>query len=181
MPRFFKMLVVLTVSNAAFAQTEHAVEPKTMLGFLKPGMHVGVRSITGTPSVILTTYTEGNYAVARDLQRDQSFGVNFGDAKKVAETNSTVRKELDAYLSRQNLTDASTERIRIMPLVGTSLGTLVAIGDDFVLFELEGESKRRRIIPKASIGSIYLDANPIRFYGRSLRSRTTDSATPAAR
>lgn len=60
----------------------------------------------------------------------------------------------------------------------TTFGTVSAIGDDFVLLDLNDEQKRKRVIPKASIGTIYLNASPVRLM--SARSRVTSRESAAA-
>ena len=168
-PRFLAIAIALAASNVAFAQNDAAAVPKTMLGFFKPGMRLGVSSIEGTTSVILRTYTEDDYKVARDLAK--RLGASVKSAASVAETNASVRTQLQEYVSRLDLPDASIDGIMIMPIVRISLGTVVAAGDDYLLLDLDGQPKRKRIIPKASIGTIYLDANPIRFFDPGARSR----------
>lgn len=79
------------------------------------------------------------------------------------ETNEAVREELTALISRRELSEPEVEGIRLIPLVRTSLATVRVIGGDFVLVELNEDTKRRRLIPKSRVGSIYLDANPVRF------------------
>ena len=170
MPRFLAIAFAIAASSVAFAQTDTAVAPKTMFGFLKPGMRLGVSPVQGTASVILSTYTEDDYKVAQDL-KDQ-LGASLKSASSIAETNPSVRAKFQEHVSKLNLSDDFKNRIMIMPLFGTSFGTVVAVGDDYLLLNLGGEHNGKRIIPKASIGTIYLDANPVRFVDPDARSRS---------
>ena len=74
-------------------------------------------------------------------------------------------KELDAFVEKlaQEYPDAKAEKIKICPISGTHLGTIRGIGDDFVLFEFEGEARYRRVLPKSKIGHIDLDGQAVRF------------------
>jgi len=169
----FRLLAIafaLSASNAGFAQTDLDATPKTMLGFLQPGMRLGVSSVAGTTSVVLRTYTENNFTLAQDLARQ--LGRSLMSATFVAKTNPTVSKELEEYATRLTLTPEAKDRLMLAPPVRTSFGTVTAVGDDFVLLDLDDEQKGKRVIPKASIGTIYLDANPVRFIHHPARSRT---------
>ncbi len=167
MPRFLLILGVLMAPSAAFAQADTDM-PKTMLGFLKSGMHLGVSSVEGTTSVILHTYTDEDYTVARELENQ--IGRTLKSAASVAETNPVVRKELDEYIERIGQPDESRSHLVIAPFLRTTFATVISVGDDYVLINLDGEQERKRVIPKASIGTIYVDANPIRFLNTSRRS-----------
>ena len=61
------LTLLVAMSHATFAQSDDASMPNTMLAFLKPGMRVGVRSVDGTTSVLLSVYADDQYTVARDL------------------------------------------------------------------------------------------------------------------
>ena len=170
--RILAILIAFAVSNASFAQENFAEFPNTMLGFLRPGMHLGITSVEGTTSVIIRTYSDDGYAVARDLAKQ--LGASLKSASSVAETNTTVRAELQAYVSRLSLPAASAGRIMIRPFARTLFGKVVVVGDDYFLLDLDGEQQPKRIVPKASVGTIYLDANPIRFINPSARVRTAN-------
>lgn len=168
--RFLAILLALSTSHVANGQSEADVVPKTMLEFLEPGMHLGVATVEGTTNVILHTYTQDDYAVAKDLVKQ--LGSSFKSATSVAETNATVHSELQAYISRLEPPLANVDHIMILPLIRTSFGKIVAVGDDFVLLALDGEQKRKRVIPKTSIATVYLNSNPIRFIDRYARLQT---------
>lgn len=170
LPRVLAIAITFAASSVVFGQADAAAVPRTMFGFLKPGMCLGIVSVEGTTNVTLHTYTEVDYKVAQEL-KDQ-LGTSLKSASSIAQTNAFVRDKLEEYVSRHNLSDDSRKHIMIMPPVRTSFGIVVAVGDDYLLLNLDREHDGKRIIPKASIGSIYLDANPVRFIDPGARSRS---------
>ena len=162
MLRFVALVFALSVSSSLVAQSEVSDTPRTMLQFLKQGDLVGVQSIDGTTSVVISTYTKDRFAIAKQIA---SRGRSMMNAKQIADSNELIRKEYDNYVSRRESAGVVEDKLMVMPLIRTSLGTIVGSGDDYVMIKFEGEPRRRCVIPEASIGKIYLDANPIRFFG----------------
>lgn len=97
----------LCVSGVAFGQTETRAMPKTMLGFLKPGMRVGVSPVQGSPSVVLRTFTEDNYKVAKEFSKQ--LGLSMKLATSVAQSNPIVAEEVERYARRLTLTSQEKE------------------------------------------------------------------------
>ncbi len=169
--RFIAIAIALATSSLAYAQTEAVTAPKTMFGFLKPGMHLGITVVEGTTNLIIDTYTEGEYKVAREL--NEQLGGSPKTASSIAENNAYVRTKLQEYAAKQNLSEDSKNRIIIPAPIRKSFGTIVTVGDDYLLVKLDDD--KRRIIPKASIGTIYLDADPVSFYDPDARARSRKS------
>lgn len=156
-----EILCVLTASTTAVAQTDvKPAVPATMLSYLDAEMRVGIKSVEGTASVLLYVYTEDDYETALSINK---FGLD-------PINNSVVKHEVDAFMERNGLVDASKGQVMVVP-PRQIYGRIEAVGDDYLLIGLEvdtnsepkGKSQRRRIIPKSSIGSIDLDASPVRF------------------
>ena len=167
--RLLAIAIVLATSSLACAQTDAGAAPKTMLGFLTPGTHLGITTVEGTTSVIIHTYSEDDYKVARELKVQLAGSPK--TASSVAETNAYVRTKLREYATKHNLSDESKNRIIIGASLRKSFGIVVAAGDDYLLLKLDGDDPKRRVIPKASIGTIYLDVNPVPFYDPDASAR----------
>jgi hypothetical protein len=56
-----------------------------------------------------------------------------------------------------------------------TFGRVKAVGGDYVLIEIDGESKKQMAIPDSSLSRVYLDASPIRFFSRPSRNTSSDS------
>jgi hypothetical protein len=168
------MLCLLALTPTALAQSIATADvkpaaPATMFSYLATDMRVGIKNVEGTASVLLYIYTEDDYATALATTK-------LGQAPlklEAAKANPAIKRELDAYMTRNDLTDSSADRIRLLtPTRITVFGRIDAIGDDYLLIGLDRDiksdpnatSRRRRLIPKWSIGSIDLDANPVRFF-----------------
>jgi len=161
--RHFALLAFLVaMPHVALGQSDHESMPSTVLGFLKPGTRVGIRSVEGTADVVLTVYDDEQYSIARVLGKR---GPALTSAAALAKEYPAVRKQLNAYVEKlpQKDRDTDAEKIRVFPMVRTFFGTIRRIGDDFVLIELEGEAKQRRVLPKSKIGHIDLDGQAVRF------------------
>lgn len=159
------LTVCLNVTAIAQAPLPDGPSPgrsKTMLRFLKPGDLVGVQSFDGTTSVVVSTYSEDQFELARAILKRGRTTIN---AKKFAAENSRVQKSLEDYLARNQGLGIVEDRLSIIPLMRTSLGKVSEVGKDCILVEFDGVSTRRCVIAKSSIGKIYLDAIPIRFAG----------------
>lgn len=167
------MLGFLALLPTALAQSIGTADlkpadPATMFSYLTTEMRVGIRSVEGTSSVLLYIYTEEDYTT---VVATTKLG-RTSRASEAAKANPAIQRELDAYLARSDISASSLERIRLLTPTRTVFGRIEAIGDDYLLIGLDADlkshpnatSRRRRIIPKLSIGSIDLDANPIRFF-----------------
>ncbi len=154
---------------AASASAEDESLPKNMLGFLKPGMRVGIRAVEGTTNVFLDVYTDEQYGVALDLAA--LVGRRSVAATKFADDHPVIRKDLDVFVERlaERSPDANARNVTIFPLLRTSFGSISSIGDDYVLIDREGDTKRRLILARSSIARIDLDAEAVRFIHPSMR------------
>ena len=133
--------------------------PHEMFDYLKPGMYVGMERLNGTASVALNVYSDGqdgNLVVARSLKGAGPKGVN---ADEFAKDHPAVRNQL-AELKRQPA--AEKLQLRIRGARDITLGRITGIGVDHLLIELDERSKLR-LLPKAAIGHIDLDADPATF------------------
>ena len=170
--RFFTMALLLAASNISLGQSPNTEAPTRLIGFFTPGMGVGIQSIEGSSNVIVHTYTDANFAVEKQIQIN---GRDLGsiDAAKFATQSEPVRTALEQHLKKLDAADASERKIWLMPLIRTTLGRVKAIGDNYILIEIEGDEKPRMVIAELSISKIYLNATPIRFISTPSRNVST--------
>ncbi len=172
----FAFAIVSSAQDVSNAEV-HPASPKTMFAYLATGMHVGVKSVDGTASVLIFVYTDEDYKTALATSKITGRGAV---AKDAAASNPAIQRELDAYMVRHNLAEEAVDRLYVISAFRTTFGTLEAIGDDYLMIEIDDDikvdtnstSKRRRIIPKSSIGSIDLDANPVQIVDTRPPSRS---------
>ena len=162
MRSFLSLLLMFGLCVSAASQAPIQSESRKMLRFLKSGDSVGVQAVDGTTSVVISIYTQEKYKLAKAISERGRATTN---AQEFAAENELVRKALGKYVLQHAGESLAEEELIVMPLIRTSLGTVAEIGDDYVLIELDDAAKRRCVYAKASIAKIYLDANPIRFYG----------------
>lgn len=164
---------VLVAASTVDAQSSGTTAPSPaapakFFSYLKTDMRVGIKSIEGTASVTLHVYTEDEYELALATR-------NPAQALSIPR----VKRKLSAYMKRNGLDDSAASRISLVPPFRTVFGRIDAIGDDYLLIglddtntsEQDGKARRRRIIPKWSIGAIDLDADPVRFIAHPQRTR----------
>ena len=165
-----------TVAILAFVLSPSAVQsddgplPDNLLGFLKPGMQVGLQSVEGATGFFVDVYTPEEYKIAIELSEA---GARTSSAQEFAGTRPAVQKRLDAFIEklREKSPEASVSRVWLMPLTRRWFGTISAIGNDYVLMTREGEAKSRRVLAESAIVRIDLDAEAIRFRYRPPRRR----------
>ena len=166
MNRTFLTLLSLLLAPTLLAQSSPADEavPENLLGFLKPGMSIGIHSIDGTSDVRVTVYSSGELRIAQDSQ--------ILDLEELAERYGSVRMEA-ADLATAN------HAVRLVPGRRITFAEIEAIGNDYVLVKLLGDGgdhpvvwqsrntastkSRRQVLSKTSISRIDLDGAGARF------------------
>jgi len=161
------MTMVFAASSIGIAQAQDTEAPKRLLGFFAPGMPVGIQTVEGSSNVIVRTYSDVNFAVAKEIA---DRGPATIDAEELATQSEPVRAALDKHLKRLG-SATSSEKIKVLviPLIRTTLGRIKAVGDNYILIEIDGEEKASVAITDASISKVYLNATPIQFLSRPSR------------
>jgi len=145
-----------------------------MLSFLATDMRVGITAMEGTLVVAISTYSDEDYAIAVETKNLERYPL----AAEAAPGNLAIQRELEEFMKLNDLAEDSLEYIRIATPSRTSFGRIESVGDEHVLVRLGDHSAegrkarlgRRKIIPKSFIGSIELNAMPVRFGGFPLRT-----------
>jgi hypothetical protein len=142
--------------------------PKNLLGFLKPGMRVGIQTFEGTTNVLIDVYTDEKSGIARDLATLEKRAVA---AAELADDHPAIRNKLDAFIEKllEKSPEANSEQVMVFPLHRTLLGSISSVGDDYVLIRRDGGMKRRLVLARSSISRIDLDAEPLRFFHPTMR------------
>lgn len=169
--RFFTLTIFVAASSICFAQSPNTETPTRLLGFFTPGMQVGIQSVEGSSNVIVHTYSDANFAVAKEIAGRGSATI---DAEVFATQSEPVRTALEQYLKRSDSAAVSERKVWVMPLMRTALGRVKAIGDNYILIEIEGDEKPRIVIAELGISKVYLDATPIRFLSSPSRTASTN-------
>ena len=154
------MVLAIGLSLSAIAQSPIPEAPRTLLRFLKPGDLVGVQFLEGTTSVIISKYAKDRFDLAK-LMVNRS-RVN---AQELAAESELAQNAFENFLSQNAQSGFVESLLMVIPLMRTSsLGTIAEVGDDYILVDFD-DTKGQCVIAKASVGRIYLDANPANFFG----------------
>lgn len=142
------------------AQSDSERAPKTMLEFLKPGMHIGMQSVDGTTDIHVSIYTPDDYIIAKYVGRLPPFG---SGSPPPPDATPAIKKKIMAYTTRLRLPGTRVDPAHHARLQRTTFATVRSVGDDYILVEIDRPSGRRRVVPRFAIGSITLDATPVQF------------------
>jgi hypothetical protein len=146
---------LVALPRSAIGQEEN---PQTILGFLKPGDHVGIASgsSTSTDSVKINKYSEQRFAVTLD-ERRMSLSQLAEKYQSVAEQIEKARTEFAASQVREpEERSIQDSEIEVSPGLSPStyLGQVVSVGDDYVLIAGTEPRPFKRAISAASIAEI---------------------------
>ena len=84
-------------------------------------------------------------------------------------TRGTTKRKNSTYEQCVRLTASRIDRnslANISPLSRMTLGTVLAVGTDYVLIKRDGSSNKRIVIAKSALSRINLDSEPVRFITR---------------
>ena len=170
MPKLFSVILLLAIASIAAAQSPEEEPPKTLLGFFTPGMQVGIQSVEGSASVIVHTYSETSFSVAKEIARR---GRRTIDAREFAKENKQVEIALARHLEESDSETSTNDTVWLMPLIRTKLGQVEAVGSDYLLVEIDGETGRKMAIRDSSVSKVYFDATPIHLLSRPTRTASS--------
>lgn len=164
---FLLTFALIVIATTSLAEPPAKLRPTNLIGFLKPGTHVGMTSEEGTNSVNLLIFDDDEYAVALDISK--SLG-EFVDAESLAKKHKLVRTRLDSHLARMSHREGAGTKsaIRVYPLRRMFVGTIRSVGDDYVLIEYvrffkNDEKSVQVVVSNSAIARIYPDSDPIHF------------------
>lgn len=146
-------ICVVVFATAALAWPVDAQEellPQTLVGFLKPQAKVSV-GMGANGSVSLLVFTPEGYKVAKepeDVTLDQLVAKYPSVARRVQQAKEFVKREHGV-----DNVSVGMDRFRYC------IGTVVAIGKDYLLVDMEGMERRRRVIATRAITKLSID-NP---------------------
>jgi len=102
----------------------------------------------------------------RDLAARAGRYGRFVAAQTIVEIHPAIKEQLDSYVEgiRKESPEANAGKVRVIPFARRFFRTISAVGDDYVLIDQEGETKRRRVLERSAIASIDLDAAAVQFH-----------------
>ncbi len=162
MRNFIPVLIVCFLGIPGFAQEQDA--PKSLVGFLKPGMNIGVLSFAKFDAITIGIYTEEDFSIAIDARKLSSEDLA-SKYEKVASAFERTRKDLIAtsQTSKEKLPvgkEYGEPRISISTNRSEFFYKVVSIGDDYILvtdaMNLKSTNpKYRRVIATRYISSMH--------------------------
>lgn len=157
--------VMFCLSSLVSAQDER---PDKLSGFIKEGMHVGLKAYENNPSMDLTIFSESHYQTLLDAQSmtfDELKSRNAKVAQKAEEALKRFKESLPKRTAklRENQTYAEPEvQISIPRLF---YATIIHVGGDYILLKCDqGDDKDvRQAIAIDRISRIRWDSGELQF------------------
>ena len=156
MRNFIPIWIVCFLWIPGFAQESDA--PKTLVGFLTPGMNIGILSFENSDKITIDIYTEQDFAIAIDA-RNLSLEDLASKHEKVASEIERIRKNTIVSLqtSKEKL-PAGKEYGE--PTIGfrsnprESFYKIASTGDDYILVTRATAPENRRVFATRFVSSI---------------------------
>lgn len=151
-------IVLTCIFGAACIAQEHEA-PKSLVGFLKPGMHIGVVSYApDSDRITIEIYTEQDHAIAID-SRNLSLEQLSSKYERVAKELERTRK--DILTSLQSKTEEiphgkeyGEPEISLRTNHREAFYKIAATGDDYILVTNATSPTKRRVLATRFISSI---------------------------
>ncbi len=157
MRHFFAIIITCFLCIPSVAQEEPA--PKSLVGFLKPGMHVGITSFfPESERITIQIYDEQDHLIAIDAKKLTLEELS-AKYEKVASQLERTRKEIFASLKSDPLQIPPGKEYG-EPSIGLrinqreSLCKILATGDDYILVTSAASPSKRRVIATRFVSSI---------------------------
>ena len=153
--------IILTCFFGAAGIAQEQDAPKSLVGFLKPGMHIGVVSYQDSDRITINIYTEEDHAIAID-SRSLSIDELASKYERVATGLEQTRKDFVTSLQSRTK-DLPPGKEFGEPKLGLQLNTMesfykiTAIGDDYILVTNSVAPTKRRVFATRFISSINWD------------------------
>lgn len=124
--------------------------PKNLIGFLKPGMHVGIVPFENSDRIAIEVYSAEDQAILVDA-RDLSLEELASKYDRVAREMELARKEAVASLKSTNYGEP---KMSIVTNAREVFYRIAAVGEDYILVTYATNTKKRRAFAIRFVSSI---------------------------
>ncbi len=147
---FWISLLAVTVS------AEESPLPKSLVGFLKPGMKIGVLATEKDSFIDIYIYTDEEFEVRVASQLGTPIEKLAKDIPALASAIERKRKEILAEEAAKYQGDPPAGELKFgLPArIGERYLTVIAVGDDYVLTQAASKSGFRRVYSAHTISKI---------------------------
>ena len=155
---------------------------KNLIGFLKPGMYIGVVSYRDSDRITISIYSEQDHAIAVD-SRSMSLEELTSKYERVATELARTRKDILTSLQSKTQEippgkEYGEPVIGLRPSHGESLYKIIATGDDYILLTSSVTPTKRRVFATRCISSINWNDELQFTWSVPQVDKTTDRAKP---
>jgi len=156
--------------------------PTSLLGFVKPGMHLGIRSSQSDSFVTIEIYSEDQFRLAQDV-RDMKLENLAQKYPQIAEKASKALAEYKASVEARRLQNSKgpgsnfppgepAVALEVDPEVW--LCTVLHVGEDYVLVAYGADNSTKQVIAKQVVSQIRWASDDLRFRNSLKRTATQE-------
>jgi hypothetical protein len=155
--RFLAICILCCISSVScFAQDTES--PATLVAFLKPGTHIGIRTYDGRDGFTVTIYSKSDFDIALDA-RNLELDALAAKYEKVAQARDrTLAHFTESLESRRKTLPSGAEfgepTASLFIDKHEGLYTVGQIGEDYILVRYGDEGTKRRAFATRNISSI---------------------------
>ena len=155
--------------------------PSSLLGFIKPGMHIGIRSSQADSLVTIEIYNEDQFRFAKDA-RDMKLEELGGKYPKVSEKAAKALADYQSSIEarKSDNTRNATYPSSVEPSVAlevdraTLLCTVLYVAEDYFLLTYSDDSSKKQVIAKQAVTRIRWASDDLRFRTSLRRAKRED-------
>ena len=182
--RFFIVILLAALCSQSCHTKAIAADdvfPTSMLGFVKPGMHLGIKSSPSNSFVTIEVYSEDQFQLAKDA-RELTFEDLGQKYPLVADQAAKALKEYKAAVEARRLQSPKSANFRSPgePTVALEvdravlLCSVLHVGEDYVLVAYGADSSKKQVIAKQSVSRIRWASDDLRFRNSLKRTETQE-------
>ena len=173
MRRLFLIFATALCLPSFFGATLNAADeafPSSLLGFIKPGMQLGVRSSRMDSLVTIEIYRDEQFRILRDA-RDMSLedlGKKYPQiadkaAKALAEFTSSLEAQRTRTPQVANFPPSGKPTVSLAVDREVLLCTVLYVGDDYFLVTYGDDNSKRQVIAKHAVTRMRWASADVRF------------------
>jgi hypothetical protein len=144
--------------------------PSSLLGFIKPGMHISLRSSKADSLVAIEIFSEAQFRFAKDA-RDMKFEelgqkypkVSDKAAKALADYRSSIEARRSENTRRPSLPSSVEPFVALAVDRAALLCTVLHVGEDYFFVTYSEDNSKKQVIAKQAVSRIRWASDDLRF------------------
>jgi hypothetical protein len=171
--RCFLIVFVTILCFLSHARTNFAADPdfpNSLLGFIRPGMLIGIQASRDDSLVSIEIFDEEQFRFAKDARsmkleelKEKYPKVSEEAAKALAAFESSIDAQLSNDARRTRLRSSVEPSVALDVDRATVLGTVLHVTDDYFLVRYGDDNPRKQVVAKQAVTRIRWASDDIQF------------------